>query len=158
MSVWPESSRRDRSNFVQGEVPIGAQPPGEVVVAVEEHPRGMDLPRPLGDRRESARFTRVLLALGRRAMADKARTARHPPIQPARRTRRIMTPLVFMAAPDVVEISFPGGPDSGAERPTPQWRGVDDSVVDRSAGGCTLDSSSIDREPPTGGFRLAHAM
>ena len=53
MSVWPESSRCERSNLVEGEVALGAEPPGEVVVAVEEHPRGVDLPRPVGDRRQA---------------------------------------------------------------------------------------------------------
>ncbi len=38
--------------LLQREVALGAQPPGEVVVAVEEHPGGVDLPGPLGDRRE----------------------------------------------------------------------------------------------------------
>ena len=36
----------------QGDVAFGPQPPGQVVVAVEEHPRGVDLPGPLRDRRQ----------------------------------------------------------------------------------------------------------
>ena len=37
----------------QCEVSLGAEPPREVVVAVEEHPGGMDLLRPLGHRRQA---------------------------------------------------------------------------------------------------------
>ena len=40
----------------EGEVPFGAQPPGKVVMAVEEHPRGVDLPRPVGDERKTVGF------------------------------------------------------------------------------------------------------
>src|SRR5205823_1879783 len=38
---------------VEGDVPVGAEPPGEVVVSVEEQSRGMDAPGPLGDGRGS---------------------------------------------------------------------------------------------------------
>ena len=42
--------------LLEVEIPLGPQSPGEVVVAVEEHPGGVDLPRPLGNRRQAVRF------------------------------------------------------------------------------------------------------
>ena len=53
MSVWPEASRRARSSFSKLDVSGLAEAPGEVVVAVEEHPGVVDPPRPLRDRGES---------------------------------------------------------------------------------------------------------
>ena len=103
MSVWPESSRRERSNLVRPKSPSAAQPPGEVVVAVEEHPRGVNLPRPVGDRRK---LILIIVRTGpdplpRGEGQDGGQTALESDRRGA--SVRVKTRLVLMAAPFLFE-------------------------------------------------------
>ena len=52
MSVWPESSRWERSNFFRAKSPSVRKCHGKVVMAVEEHSRCAHLPGPVRHRRQ----------------------------------------------------------------------------------------------------------